>query len=346
MNRKMSRQSEDQQRLIERAAEWFNVLEDASAEERAEFIDWIGRSPKHLEEFLLTTAVAREIKRVDLESLAPVQDALAMASAGIVHLPQPATTAIAADTSNDQLKRGVRFTRPWRWGIGLAATILIGVVAVFLVAGRENNFATHAGEQRTLQLADGTVVHLNMRSRIDVRFSRGERNVRLLEGEALFDVAPDAQRPFRVQSGASLIQAVGTEFNVLRRPLGTTVSVIEGIVQVSASQSTPARLQAGEEARIAVDGKIEKRQSVDVGAVAQWRQHRLEFRTDALVDIAAEFNRYNPEPQIVVVGDAIKTRHYSGVFDANDPESLLEFLQQDPELLLQRRGQDIVIRQR
>jgi transmembrane sensor len=235
----------------------------------------------------------------------------------------------------------------WRWGAALAASLLLAVAAtIYWLPTRWHSYTTSTGEQRALQLPDGTTVHLNMRSRIDVRFSQNERSVRLLEGEALFNVARDAQRPFRVQSGASSIQAVGTEFNVLRRPLGTTVSVIEGIVQVSAPVQQPARLGAGEEARITVDGHIEKRQSVKVGAVAQWRQHRLEFRTDALVDIAAEFNRYNSGPQLIVTGDAIKTRHYSGVFDANDPVSLIEFLKQDPDLVLERRGEAVEIRAR
>jgi transmembrane sensor len=114
------------------------------------------------------------------------------------------------------------------------------------------------------------------------------------------------------------------------------------IVQVQPASQTTARMVAGEEARIGLDGRVERRQRV--GAVAQWRLHRLEFRTEALVDIAAEFNRYNATPQISVEGEVIRERHYSGVFDANDPESLLEFLRQDPQLLLERRSNSLVIR--
>lgn len=339
MNRKLSRQREDEQRLIERAAEWFNVLEDAGADERAEFVDWISRSPRHLEEFLLTSAVAREVGRVDLQTLAPIQDTLAR----VVQLPR-----VPAEPKNEALKsRDGRFTRRWKWGAAIAATALIATtVAMLWSPGIWRSYATAVGEQRTVQLADGTIMHLNMRTRANVRYSRDERSIRLLEGEALFDVARDAKRPFRVITGVSVIQAVGTQFNVLRRPLGTTVSVIEGIVQVQRSSQRPARLAAGEEARIGLDGRIENRQHVDMIAVAPWRQHRLEFRTDALVDIAAEFNRYNVTPRLTVIGDAIKRRHYSGVFDANDPGSLIEFLRQDPQLLLEQQGNNLVIRPR
>ncbi len=372
MNGKLNRQREDQQRLIERAAQWFNVLENPSADERAEFMDWISRSPRHLEEFLLTTAVAREIERVDLSSLESVQAALAPDSAQVVALPQaPAHPASTGDDVNEaSAPAAAASPRLWKWAAVLATAAIAATLALTTLPPRWQSYSTDAGEQRTVQLPDGTVVRLNMRSDIRVRFSREQRSIRLVDGEALFTVAHDPRRPFRVQSGASVIQAVGTAFNVLRRPLGTTVSVIEGVVQVSAAADgitspdgpwrkdgptaalvadraqTSVRLGAGEEVRIAVDGRVEKHQSINVVAVAPWRQHRLEFRTDALVDIAAEFNRYNTEPQITVIGDEIKTRHYSGVFDANDPGSLIEFLRRDPELDLEQHGRNIVIRPR
>ena len=67
------------------------------------------------------------------------------------------------------------------------------------------------------------MVHLNTRSRVEVNFTGAARDIRLLEGEALFTVARDPARPFTVYAGTNIIQAVGTQFNVLRRPSGTTV---------------------------------------------------------------------------------------------------------------------------
>lgn len=65
-------------------------------------------------------------------------------------------------------------------------------------------------------LNDGSIVYLNTRSRVEEQFSRQARNVRLLEGEAMFSVEHDRARPFRMISDDTVIQAIGTQFNVYR----------------------------------------------------------------------------------------------------------------------------------
>ncbi len=93
---------------------------------------------------------------------------------------------------------------------------------------------TSLGEQRFFKLDDGSVLYLNTQSRVEVRYSRAARVVRLIEGEAMFTVEHDAARPFRVMAGPTVIQAVGTRFNVYRTRLSTTVSVVEGVVKIAA----------------------------------------------------------------------------------------------------------------
>jgi len=82
------------------------------------------------------------------------------------------------------------------------------------------------------QLADGSVLHLNTDSSVTVRFSEHERLVTLRQGQALFEVAHEAVRPFRVNSGDSSTVAVGTEFDVYRRGDATQITVVKGRVLV------------------------------------------------------------------------------------------------------------------
>jgi transmembrane sensor len=75
-------------------------------------------------------------------------------------------------------------------------------------------------------------VDLNARSKLRVEFSKNERRVELLDGQALFQVAKDKNRPFIVASGEATVRAVGTQFDVYRKDSGTTVTVLEGRVAV------------------------------------------------------------------------------------------------------------------
>ena len=77
-----------------------------------------------------------------------------------------------------------------------------------------------------------------------------------------------------------------------------------------------------------------------------WRERRLVFKAERLDAIAAEFNRYNRVPQIRVEGDSVRTRRYTAVFDADNPQTLLKFLAKDNDLKFAAEGDDFVIRAR
>jgi transmembrane sensor len=226
----------------------------------------------------------------------------------------------------------------------MAAAVLMAALSWWLLYPGET-YSTDIGELRTVELAVGSRIELNARSRVRVDFSATEREVRLLEGEALFDVARDAGRPFQVRSGGSRIQAVGTQFTVNRRPLTTLVSVLEGSVNVIAGEQAGAEkelLSAGEAVRIGIEGRIGPREPAAGANLAAWRERRLVFRDDALADISAEFNRYNRSPQIVVTGKAMD-RRYGGIFDADDPQSIVRFVTRDGELKITHRDGRILI---
>jgi transmembrane sensor len=105
-------------------------------------------------------------------------------------------------------------------------------------------------------------------------------------------------------------------------------------------------LAAGEQATVSAGGHIVTRSSPElVAQVGAWRERRLVFRGDSLDRVADEFNRYNALV-IRIEGDGIRNKHLTGVFDADDPESLVLFLAQDSDMTVDRRGEAIVIRSR
>lgn len=206
------------------------------------------------------------------------------------------------------------------------------------------SYGTATGEQRTVQLSDGSVLNLNARSRVSIHFSKAARQVELLEGEALFSVEHDPSRPFSVITSNATIRAVGTQFNVYRRQDGTTVSVVEGAVQVTPDGApSAARLfKAGEQATIGAGATV-KRQSLDVDDALAWRERRLVFENASLGEVIAEFNRYNAI-QLRAMGTLATTKRLTATFSADKPQSLLHYLEQDPALVVERKDDSVRIR--
>jgi transmembrane sensor len=242
--------------------------------------------------------------------------------------------------------------------MGAIAATLLGVVVLWVLSSAASGtYATARGEQRALKLDDGSVIYLNTESRVEVHLSSTERSVRLRAGEALFRVAHDAHRPFRVIADDAVIQAIGTEFNVYRATGGTTVSVVEGVVQImhsAAAAASPTRaagptplvsasqITAGEQARVSAAGAIVKQTHADLQRAVAWRERRLVFRGDTLEDVAREFNRYNTL-QIQIEDASVRDRRLTATFDADDPQSLVLFLQKSGDLRVDEHGQVVSI---
>lgn len=377
-------QQERQERAAREAAEWLQLMRGApSAEDRAALMAWAQASPEHLRELLLAGMLERELAQPGMLDGFDIDAVIARAKTETNVVAMPGRAA-APQAFKKQRFRG--------WKIALAACLVLALGAVgwqqWLQAAPGTLYATTLGEQRSIQLEDGSVVMLSPSTRIDVAFSAGARDIYLRAGAADFQVAHDKTRPFRVHAGASIVQAVGTRFSVNRLPSGTVVEVTEGVVKLSASRVSalddgldawlatwqpaqvdtiqrPGRsllevgearnLVAGESAHIAKNGQamaLDKLSQNRMPAAASAGRAqaddnvavRLLFRDDTLADIVAEFNRFNAV-QIEVQGNEARMQRYSGVFDARDSASFLEFIRCCSSLSVARQGEKMVVRQ-
>jgi transmembrane sensor len=333
--------------LAQRASEWHQILENAGESERAEFVSWLKQSPLHVQEYLETVYTDQVLNHVDAQKIEDVDALIAQVSQTVVPL-----TGVSAEPAS----RSLRLNR-WAAGIGTAAAVaLCALLLPFFLKHYETppEYATALGEQRTIQLADSSIVTLNADSRIELRLDRNHRNIELKRGEALFKVAHDPARPFTVHTRTVIVQAVGTQFNVYERQNGTRVSVLEGRVLITplglagAATSAPAAqsLGAGQEAQVAPDGTIQRNAKADVMKTVAWRERRLIFDDAPIEDMIYEFNRYNQSQHLTLEGIPPGSRHYNGIFDAADPDSLAELLSREPDLVIERRNGQIIIRKR
>lgn len=243
--------------IYEEAADWIVELRegevDAAMRERLDA--WFRTSPEHIRAYLELSSIWEEGADPDLDRAHTTDELMALVRSpnNVVSLSPPAVSLLELrseppaqpmDTQHaveraaaspkavrDSLPRRRRRWRP----VWLSSSALVCVaMALTLYVYNERNvtFATETGEQRFEKLIDGSTIELNSKSRVRIRFSAHERNVDLLEGQALFHVAKDASRPFIVHSDATLVRAVGTQFDVYRKPTGTVVTVVEGRVAV------------------------------------------------------------------------------------------------------------------
>lgn len=331
-------------RRAREAADWLLRLESEGQACHAAFFKWVMSSPQHVREFLAVSKLSRYLDQVDPNRAIDATVLIRQISSGVVPFP-------STQVSPNGHRRG--FGKAERlWAVGIAATVLLFGVLGFigsLQIGTSPTYATGLGEQRSFKLPDGSVVHLNAASVIDVHYSATSRDVQLVEGEALFSVEHDPQRPFRVTSGSVVAQALGTKFDVNRHARGTVVSVVEGRVAVSVAGDdiapTATVVRGGEQVSVEQTGAVQRRRMADAEHAVSWRERRLVFQDSPLGDVASEFNRYNV-PRLEVEGAEVRDKRISGVFSADHPQALLLYLQRDESLILEQRGDAVVIRQR
>jgi transmembrane sensor len=247
----------------------------------------------------------------------------------------------------------------------LAATLLLvlaGGALEFYRAEQDVEYVTAIGEQRTVPLDDGSRIALNSNSQIRIEFTAGKRTVRLLHGEAFFEVAHNKERPFVVIAGDNQVTAVGTAFEVRYEPYRIEVTLVEGKVNVtstiepvitpstvSSSKTGLAKLSssgyamtAGERLRVAkgVSAIID---APPVDAVTAWRRGEVMLDDTPLSDAAAEMNRYNKSP-LVIDGSNTAALRVSGIYHTGDLEGFAQTVAQLYGLKITREGGQIHLR--
>jgi transmembrane sensor len=219
-------------------------------------------------------------------------------------------------------------------GSALAASLAAGAVGLSLWT-RAPSYATKRGEIRLVPLSDGSSVTLNTASTARVRYGAARREVALVGGEALFDVAKNAERPFIVDAGLATVRAIGTSFTV-RRLSETEVEILvrEGIVEVlregigaaTAGQDL-VRLVANQMTTVRTGTAIVP-VDLDPETVARrlaWREGMIAFEGMSLKEATEQFARYS-DPRIVVDDPSVGAETITGLFSANNPTDFANYI--------------------
>jgi transmembrane sensor len=234
--------------ILEEASEWFVDFRvgDVDAAARERFDEWLRRSPEHIRAYMEIAKTYVELPALKIAGPLDLDALIAHARSGenVVRFDNTGSVRTREPHAGDedishrerQEKVAGRTLPIRRRFLAVAAALVFAIgAAAWWQSARFPTYATDVGERRSITLADGSTVDLNARSRLRIEFSRSERRVELIEGQALFQVSKDKNRPFIVSSGDATVRAVGTQFDVYRKATGTTVTVLEGRVAVYSS---------------------------------------------------------------------------------------------------------------
>ena len=284
--------------INEQASEWLVLMQsgEMTAEDQLRFNVWLSEHQDHRQAYQQLRATWQGLGKL---SATAEGRALKHSVSDKPFWMQPGK-GLSAIIS--RLREQLAFRR----SLGYLSVALVSIIAVGLLfiqqpdSSAVNFYATQTGEIQKITLADGSLITLGAKSKIRARIGKADRHVELIQGEAFFDIAKDASKPFFVAADEVLIEVVGTQFNVLKRHASINVSVLEGIVnvseqnnQVSASQpNSDVLLTAGQQVIKQQNAHFEQVADVDVEELGLWRSGRLVFNETSLIDVIDDASRY------------------------------------------------------
>ncbi len=237
----------------------------------------------------------------------------------------------------------LRMPRPAKIAAGIAAAIVLGAGIYPLVDGKDV-YRTGFGERRVVTLEDGSKLSLDGQTRIVVRYTKAGRDLKLLSGQARFDVASDPLRPFKVAARDQTVVATGTAFNIDVSAPVVCVTLIEGhavVLDRDAIKAKPVELHSGQQL-LAPENARPVIETANLTEATAWQQGKIIFDDEPLTEAVARVNRYSKR-QVTVSGEAARAQHVSGVFDAGDVDAFVEAVTYYLPVAARVSGDEIVL---
>jgi transmembrane sensor len=319
-------------RVRDLAARWHTRISHGLTDaQRGRFEGWIA-SPANAREFQAQRAVLDAVTELKGRPLTDVLDS--------VTEPEAALSWAASGSI---------------WASGALTVAVLLVVAIAWSALRTEGYLpqtyrTATGQIRNVVLPDGSVVGLNTQTELEWVGSPRDRRVRLIRGEAYFQVVHDPSRPFRILLAHSEVQVLGTRFDVYQMANGDVrVSVISGTVAVEglesgagAPPSWSRRLTSDQQIEYSPVGLVADVHAVVAQKVIRWREGMLETQGEPLSDFVSDLSRYTTE-RIVIADPRAAVQKVGGAFSIHNIDDTLDRLSRiDPVTVTHAEGEVIV----
>ncbi len=301
------------------AAAWIAQLHDEQRDPdlEARVHGWLGESEEHRRAFNRMTQVWERTSQIQMRA----QGDIVTARAGVRSRFTPRVVTLAAT-------------------LVLAAIILV-------YYWRNDAVVTEVGQQQVRLLPDGTRVVLNTDTRIQVNYDEHARRVRLVRGEAWFDVSKRPSWPFLVTVAGREIRALGTSFIVRYDAQDLSVTLVEGRISVApvAGNGAPSWQQSQTLApgqRLIISKSHASVDRPELNRITAWERGRVEFEETPLGDAANEMNRYS-KSHVTVADSKVAQLRIGGVFRAGDSDEFVRVVTAALGLKADRSGRDIIL---
>lgn len=315
---------------------WLVKLEAAAGDSvtRKEFEAWRARDSRH--------AIA-------FEQVAGLWDSPELRGALALHRDRGDFSAPVQDRTNANSVAGRSAASMPRWGTRVAAlaAVLLLAVAIARFAGLDDylnaDYVTATGQQRSVILPDGSTMMLNSASAVAVDFDGPRRTIRLLQGEAYFEVASDPARPFRVLGHYAEVEAIGTAFSVRAAEERDDIVLEEGHVAILPNVRGAQALTLSERQSLAVS-------AAGAGVISPanlendlaWVQGRIRFENRPLGQVLDELRRYHRGFIVVAKGHVEQVR-VSGNYRLDNPALIVASLAEAVGATLTRLSDHVLI---
>ncbi|GAA0821050.1 FecR family protein [Colwellia asteriadis] len=352
--------------INEQASLWLLTLEnEPSTQQRQAFEQWLQNNPQHQSAF------------EKAQHMWEIADALAIDdfAEDLAMLPEKQSLIAKLQQSAHQLFGAFTIKKVQYYAAFSTALLMVSLLVIStgnistqsLIAQQQsdeqqnlklanNEWLTDVAEHKTITTADGTVIYLAAKTHLTVSFTEHERNIYLHQGEALFTVAKDKNRPFIVHNNGRTVQAIGTIFNVKESKTLLAVAVLEGIVKVksqryveqSADESprlidNSVELNAGETVQVKESGEISAALTMMLSDEMAWQQGRSSYVDTNLANVIFDLKRYS-NLNIHIADQAVADMGYTGSIIYDKVDDWLIALPYIFPVEVERYGNTVVIR--
>ncbi len=354
--------------ILEEATEWFLRLQENKVSKNTldEWENWYKSDPEHKKAFESVESLWKDLDNVSspyLNKNKSLQEDTYDTSISVEQFLHDKKSTITNLNQNNTPEK-FSFLQKKQSVYALAASLLILFTLSFFYFNtsinsqsesstkllsdykKDNTFETIIAEHKTINLDDGSTIEMGAKSLIVVEFSQQIRKVRLIQGEAFFQVAKDHSRPFVVDTGYGFVQAIGTAFNIRHMQSEVDVTVIEGVVQINEKELTSEnnhsnqkkpkialvqikkdkQLVAGDQASLKQNRTISPIKKVDSQNIISWRSGLMTFIDAPLDDVIESINRYSSQ-KIVIADSRAKQLTFTGTVFKSDIQPWLLALQ-------------------
>lgn len=295
----------DDARSLAEAAAWRVHLTEIDADTTEEFEAWLAADPRH-------------------------RRAWARVEASWDFVGAHATDERLLEARSAALRPGPRFggeaaprTIPLRSLMATALLVIAGTIGTVVWLRQPVTYQTAFGERRVLTLSDGSRLTLDSDSQVEVSYRASERDLRLVRGQAQFEVAHNPGRPFRVAAASATVVASGTDFDIDLPGEGVVVTLIEGRVGVTEARNR-LTLEPGQQATLE-PGRPPSVAAVDVETALSWQSGQAVFHNATLAAVIAHMNRYD-QTKFALVDADLGSLRVSGTFKTGNAVAFADIL--------------------